>query len=123
MNYKIRKFLYEKDVLDIDVNSNQLLKIHLSILKKKRLLNSAFKTFYKDMSKICDQFFSIDGLEIELGSGVGFFKDIRKNVLTSEFQRKGINSGKGNNKKSVRAGTSRQPQKLWLWRLMNTNRL
>ena len=97
MNYKIRKFLYEKDVLDIDVNSNELLKIHLSILKKKRLLNSAFKTFYKDMSKICDQFFSIDGLEIELGSGVGFFKDIRKNVLTSEFQRKGINYDNGQN--------------------------
>ena len=91
MNHKIRNLLYEKDVLGVDVNSNQLVKIHLSILKKKKLLNSAFKTFYKDMSKICDQYFSVDGLEIELGSGVGFFKDIRKNILTSEFQRKGIN--------------------------------
>ncbi|WP_023649000.1 methyltransferase domain-containing protein [Candidatus Pelagibacter ubique] len=90
MNYKIRNLLYEKEVLNVDVNSNELLKIHLSILRKKKLLNSAFLTFYKDMAKICDKYFFIDGLEVELGSGVGFFKDIRKNILTSEFQRKGI---------------------------------
>ncbi len=90
MNYKIRNLLYENDVLNVDVNSNELVKIHLSILKKKKLLNSAFLTFYKDMTKICDKYFLIDGLEIELGSGVGFFKNIRKNILTSEFQRKGI---------------------------------
>ena len=37
MNYKIRNLLYEKDVLGVDVNSNQLVKIHLSILKKKKI--------------------------------------------------------------------------------------
>ena len=29
MNYKIKKLLYEKDVMGVDVNSNQLVKIHL----------------------------------------------------------------------------------------------
>jgi len=90
MNSKIRNFLYEKNVLNVDVNNDQLLKIHLSILRKKKLLNSAFKSFYKDMSKICDQYFLVNGLEIELGSGVGFFKDIRSSILTSEFKRNGI---------------------------------
>ena len=90
MKPKIRNLLYEKSVLNVDVNDNQLLKIHQSILKKKKLLISAFKTFYKDMSKICDQHFLVEGLEIELGSGSSFFKDIRRNILTSEFQRKGI---------------------------------
>ena len=38
MIHKFRNFLYEKNVLGVDVNSNQLLKIHFSILKKKKLL-------------------------------------------------------------------------------------
>ena len=37
MNYKIRNLLYEKDVLGVDINSNQLVKVHLSILKKKKI--------------------------------------------------------------------------------------
>ena len=87
---KVRKLLYEKEVLNIDVNNDKLLEAHYLILRKKKLLNSAFETFYKDMSKICDQNFFCDGLEVELGSGVGFFKKIRKNVLSSEFERKGL---------------------------------
>ena len=75
---KIRNLLYEKEVLNIDVNNDKLLKAHYLILRKKKLLNSAFETFYKDMSEICDRSFYCDGLEIELGSGVGFFKSIRK---------------------------------------------
>ena len=91
MYSKIRNLLYEKEVLNIDVNNDKLLKAHYLILRKKKLLNSAFETFYKDMSEICDQSFLCDGLEIELGSGVGFFKNIRKNVLSSEFEREGLN--------------------------------
>jgi SAM-dependent methyltransferase len=60
------------------------------MLKKKKLLHSAYKSFYNDMSKICDLNFPSHGLEIELGSGVGFFKKIRSSILTSEFIRKGI---------------------------------
>ena len=36
---KIRNFLYEKDVIDVDVNSKKLAKINSNILKKK----TAFK--------------------------------------------------------------------------------
>ena len=85
---KVRKLLYEKEVLNIDVNNDKLLEAHYLILRKKKLLNSAFETFYKDMSKICDQNFFCDGLEVELGSGVGFFKKIRKNVLLQNLREK-----------------------------------
>ncbi len=53
----IRNFIYNKEVLDIDVDGIELSKIHLNIIKKKSLLRSAYKTFYKDMSYICDNNF------------------------------------------------------------------
>ena len=52
MNRKIRNLLYEKDVLGVDVNSNQLVKIHLSILKKKNYLI----LHLKHSIKICQKF-------------------------------------------------------------------
>ena len=82
----IQKFFYDKEILNVDVDSEKLSKIHSSIIKKKTLLRSAFQTFYEDMSKICDRFFCKNGLEIELGSGVGFFKNFRKQVITSDIR-------------------------------------
>lgn len=83
---KIRNFLYEKDVINVDVNSKKLAKINSNILKKKLLLKSAYITFYKDMTLFCDKYFIKNGLEIELGSGTGFFKKIRKKVITSDIR-------------------------------------
>ena len=39
------------------------------------------------MSKSCDKYFKVEGLEIELGSGVGFFKSIRNSVITSDIRK------------------------------------
>jgi len=85
----LKRLLTEKNLANVGINSDKALEVQVSLLKKKTLLKSAYKTFYKDMAKACDENFSSNGLEIELGSGVGFFKEIRKNVLTSEFIRKG----------------------------------
>ena len=52
-------------------------------------MRSAYETFYKQMLLSCDEFFKIEGLEIELGSGVGFFKDLRNGIITSDI-REGI---------------------------------
>ena len=82
----IQSFFYHKKVKDTDVDSAELSLLHSSIIKKKTLLRSAFKTFYIDMSEACDKFLCKDGLEIELGSGVGFFKDFRKQVITSDIR-------------------------------------
>ncbi len=38
------------------------------------------------MANACDKFFCKDGIELELGSGVGFFKNFRKNVITSDIR-------------------------------------
>ena len=56
------------------------------IFKRKKLLRSAYSTFYEDMSKACDTYFKGSGLEIELGSGVGYFKTIRNQIITSDIR-------------------------------------
>tara|TARA_B110000971_G_C19953336_1_gene474444 strand:- start:461 stop:1267 length:807 start_codon:yes stop_codon:yes gene_type:complete len=87
---KLLDFVREKNSSNVDVNSNEIFKVHEFSIKKKPLLRSAYKTFYKDMLEACDRHFSSDGLEIELGSGVGFFKEIKKNIITSEYKSRGL---------------------------------
>ena len=86
MKNLLQTFFYSKQVSNLDVNGIDLTKKHFSILKKKKLLRSAYETFYREMSKNCDKNFNVDGLEIELGSGVGFFKSIRKQIITSDIR-------------------------------------
>ena len=90
MKNLLQTLFYNKKISHLNVDEIDLTIKHDSILKKKKLLRSAYKTFYKDMSANCDKYFKIDGLEIELGSGVGFFKSIREKIITSDI-REGFN--------------------------------
>ena len=83
---KIRQWLYEPEVRGVSVNDDQLLLVHRKIVLSKQLLRSSFKTFYKDMGLLCDKFFLVHGLEIELGSGAGFFKKYRDSIITSDVR-------------------------------------
>jgi SAM-dependent methyltransferase len=83
----LRKFLYDPDTFDVDVNSKALFSAHKNILLRKKLLRSAFITFYEEMANLSDRFFKPNGMEIELGSGVGFFKTLRKNLKTSDIRK------------------------------------
>ena len=87
---KLLNLIREKNSSNIDVNSDEIFKIHASSIKKKPLLRSAYKTFYDDMLKASDHHFSVNGLEVELGSGVGFFKEIKKSIVTSEYKNRGL---------------------------------
>ena len=84
---KLRNRLYEPLVYGIDVDDNSLLAIHMGVLQKKPLLRSAFETFYRNMMDLCDEFFVPAGLEIELGSGVGFFKSMRPGLIASDIRK------------------------------------
>jgi SAM-dependent methyltransferase len=90
MTEHLRDWLYEPRVRGVNVDDNSFLDIHRSILTEKRLLRSAFETFYHDMTSLCDQLLPADGMEIELGTGAGFFKDHRPGLVTSDI-RKGSN--------------------------------
>lgn len=87
---KLRQWLHEPEVRGIHVDDHALLDIHGDILREKRLLRSTFETFYRDMAALCDRFLAVEGQEIELGTGTGFFKKLRPALITSDI-RKGSN--------------------------------
>jgi SAM-dependent methyltransferase len=84
---QIRNYLYEPRVRGVDVDDNRLLDIHRQVLLRKPLLKSAFETFYRDMADLSDRLLAKDGLEVELGTGAGFFKSIRPQLITSDIRR------------------------------------
>ncbi|MDD2768529.1 MAG: methyltransferase domain-containing protein [Methylococcus sp.] len=84
---RLRQWLYESEVRGVDVDDNELLDIHASVLRGKPLLRLAFETFYRDMTNLCDRHFPVPGLEVELGSGAGFFKSLRPALLTSDVRK------------------------------------
>jgi SAM-dependent methyltransferase len=83
---RLRGWLYEPRVRGVNVDENELLDIHKSILREKRLLRSAFETFYRDMAELCDRLLPGDGMEVELGTGAGFFKNLRPGLVTSDVR-------------------------------------
>lgn len=84
---KISQWLLESRVKGIDVDDDRLLEVHEQILREKSLLRSAFLTLYNRLSGLCDTYLAGGGLEIELGSGAGFFKEIRPNLITSDIRK------------------------------------
>jgi SAM-dependent methyltransferase len=83
---QIRNWLYEPKVRGIDVDDANLLEIHSAVLQNKRLLKSAFETFYKDMSALSEKYFKVDGLEVEMGTGAGFFQSLKPSIITSDIR-------------------------------------
>lgn len=74
----------EKKVKNVNVDDDNLLIIHRQILKKKPMLKSAFTYFYMQM--IEEGHNDNNELELEIGSGAGFFKDINENVKSSDIR-------------------------------------
>lgn len=83
----LRGLLHDPRVRGISPDADALLGIHREIVRTKPLLKSAFTTFYTDMTSLCDRFFSIEGAEIELGAGAGFFKLLRPWVVASDIRK------------------------------------
>lgn len=79
-------WLYDPRVRDLDLDDERLPDIHSAIMKDKPLLRSAYETFYRDMARLCDRFLPGSGMEIELGSGAGFFAKLRPGLVTSDVR-------------------------------------
>lgn len=82
----LRTLLYEPGIHSLDVDGAELIAAHRQMLERKLLLRSAFTTFYRDMVEDCECLLPAKGLEIELGSGAGFFKNLRPCVITSDVR-------------------------------------
>lgn len=83
----IRNALYDPKIRDLDVDAEDFLAVHASVLKQKPMLHDTFSYFYCKMAALCDQYLNVDGREIELGSGAGFMKDVRPTVETSDIRK------------------------------------
>lgn len=82
----IRDYLLDPRIRNEALDDDGLLKAHEQIVREKRLLRSAFLTFYASLTKLCDRYFPVEGLEVELGSGAGFFKNLRPRLITSDVR-------------------------------------
>lgn len=70
-----------------ELDDEYALGMHERIVREKRLLRSAFLTFYTTLARYCDARFPVEGLELELGSGAGFFRDLRPGLITSDVRK------------------------------------
>lgn len=82
----IRNLLYEVNIKNLDVDSDELIDAHKKNIEKKILLRSAYLYFYKKMQRLSRKYFFVDGHEIELGSGISFFKEIHPKLKTSDIR-------------------------------------
>jgi len=83
---RLREIFLEPAVRGVPVDDDSLIEIHAEISRSKPLLRSAFKSFYTQMIESADQLGAPTRCEVELGSGGGFFKEIRPSVITTDVR-------------------------------------
>ena len=83
----LRDLLLDSRIRNEALDDDGLLEAHERIVREKRLLRSAFLTFYATLTRLCDRYFPVEGLELELGSGAGFFKEVRPGLITSDVRK------------------------------------
>ncbi|CAN1513276.1 Methyltransferase type 11 [Methylophilaceae bacterium] len=81
-----RSLLYDPRLRNLSVNDPKLLAIHSKILHEKKQLKKVFNDFYDAMLRCNKNFVTSSGDEIELGSGVGFFKSNHPNLITTDVR-------------------------------------
>ena len=83
----IRDFFYDPRLKEINVDDPRLIDIHNIILSEKKILKSAFNHFYDVLLKCKKKYITGSGIEIELGAGVGFLKEKRKNIIATDIRK------------------------------------
>lgn len=81
-----RNLFYDPRVRDVDVDNPSLLEFHNKIINEKKILRSAFNSFYDVMLNCNKKFIKVKGKEFELGCGVGFFKKRRRALITTDIR-------------------------------------
>lgn len=79
-----------KKYKEIDFNSEDSAKEAYSSLHSKKCLRDNYADMYSEMLKRASQYLKRGGMELELGSGGGFFKELHPAVITSDIS--GINN-------------------------------
>ncbi len=82
----LHKFLIEKEVARLDVDSENRVEVHRAILERKALLKAVFNNFHDDMMHMDTSYFEDTvGLRLELGAGVYGIRESYPDVLASDI--------------------------------------
>lgn len=85
INKLIQKFLLHPSLKEVDIDDNRRIEIHNKILSSKKMMKDVFEEFYRHCLESSENYFCKDGLELEIGSGVSFFKSIHPKLITSDI--------------------------------------
>lgn len=81
----IRDLLKDPRLEGIDPDGEERIRVHNEILCQKKMMKEVFEEFYSLYIKLADRYFCHQGEELEIGSGVSFFKKIRPHLITSDI--------------------------------------
>ncbi len=84
---KIIRLLADPRLKNVDVDSNELVKVHRQIMLEKPLMNKVFRGFYDECRNFDKKYFSGEGDRIELGAGVSFFKEVYPDIISTDIKK------------------------------------
>lgn len=82
---KLLDFLRDPLLDSMDIDGENRLELHRKMLEKKRMLRDVFTEFHHLFRKLDRQFFSVSGIEVELGAGVSPMRDSYPEVLATDI--------------------------------------
>ena len=74
----------EQDLKTVDINGDERIRAHRSILARKKMLRDVFHENFKLMKSLSSKHLNNDGTSLELGSGATSIKSVLPNVITSD---------------------------------------
>lgn len=84
---KLRHWLIEPSVRDLDPDAPDFTAAHREVLRKKPLLRRLFERFYRECRSQDARFFgAATGKRLEIGSGSSFIKEVFPDVVTSDIK-------------------------------------
>lgn len=84
---KLRDWLIEPSVRNLDPDAVDFTTAHREVLQRKPVLRRLFERFYRECRALDDLYFgAAPGRRLELGSGSSFFKKIFPDVITSDIK-------------------------------------
>jgi SAM-dependent methyltransferase len=81
----LRKTLVDPRLENFDQDDDKRIQLHNEILSSKKMMKEVFEEFYRLCISTTEKYFCKEGKELEIGSGVSFFKTLRPELITSDI--------------------------------------
>jgi SAM-dependent methyltransferase len=83
---KVRNYLQEPRLKNINPDSEELLVVHSRILYEKPMMRRVFSEFYNKCIGLDKKYFAGKGKRIEIGAGVSFFKKAYPEIISTDIK-------------------------------------